>query len=192
MATSWSSTKSIREALAKVRSTNEKFFEGLSAFVDSHLKALRGLTAEELEKLAATEPGNRTMGWVLEGAITGDPKLALKLVDAITTPKNAKHISPRLANTLLLAAQDDTLHQGVDAARLRRVLGVCVPFGERDADIYVMAGCCAAELEAWDETIALLKKAKTKKASTFKKARTSKLMKPLAKDARFLALYKTS
>ena len=189
MATSWSSTKSIRDALKKVKKTNEKFFEGLSAFVDSHLKALRSLTDEELAKMAASEYGTRTLAWVLEGALSSDQKLAVKLVDALVTKASAKYVGPRAAQAILLAAQDDNMHQGVVPERLRAAIDVAAPFGERDPDVYVLAAYCAAELAAWDEAIEWLGKAKAKRAKQLKAVKNSKLFKPMAKDARFLAIF---
>ena len=185
----WSSPKAIRAALAKTRTPGERFFEGLSAFTASHVKALRALEPDELAKLASGPVGARTLAWILEGCVRDVPDLAVRLADALASKRSAKHLAPRAANAVLYAAQDDNTHQGVHPERLRRALDACVPLGERNADIYVMAAFCAAELKAWDEVIALLGKAKAGRASTLKAARKEKLFAPIATDPRFPALF---
>ncbi|HET9747860.1 MAG TPA: hypothetical protein VFS06_01025 [Casimicrobiaceae bacterium] len=189
MATQWGSTKGIRDALKKAKRCDEKFFEGLSAFTQSHLTALRGLTADELARMCGGQQGVLTVGWILEGAVTSDRKLAVKLVDALAQPKAARHLQRRTANAMLLAAQDAVTRQGRDPDRLRRAIDAAAPHGERDADIYVTAACCAAELGANDEALAFLEKAKRGKSKELKKARSNPAFKALAKHPRFLAVF---
>ena len=189
MPVQWSNAKAIRTALAKVSTPNEKFFEGLSAFTKSHFDALLRLTDAELAKLASGKAGVRTLGWVLTSAYSDTPELAVRLIDALITRRNAKHLDLRTAQAALYAAQDDNNHLGVNPERLRRVLDLCVPLAERDPDLYLMASYCAAELAAWDEAFALIAKAKAKRVKGWKGVTKETLFAPAKKDPRFLALF---
>lgn len=182
MPIAWGTTSAIRAALKKSRAPNEKFFEGLSAFTASHLKGLNGLTDDELLKLGSSKQGVLTLGWVIEGALSDAPKLAVRLAAAITSPKNAKHLYFRTANAALLG-----LLLGGTEEQLKQAIEVCLPHAKKEAGIFVNAALAGAASGDADLALKLLKQAKSK-SKGWKRAFTDARFKPFSKDPRYLAL----
>ncbi len=185
MSIAWSSPKAIREALKKTRTPSEKFFEGLSAFNDSHHKALRGLTDEELAKLAKGPKGVSVMAWMIEGAHRDFPEVAARLAVALAKPANTALLRSRHGWVMAMAVKDAQ----VPPEAVRQVIDTVVPLGAKDPQVYTEAAFCAAALGSWAEAIELLAKAKKGKDRSYKSAKKAPVFKPLAKDARFLALF---
>jgi hypothetical protein len=156
----WTDALAVKAAIARCETRG--VLTGLvSAFVETdlrHVAVLAALTSDERLSLAADGPMSLLMANAATFAMMGqDFALALTLYDSALA---VRELNPLAAANPLFAVQDDNHHLGVMPERARFYLKKCLPHGPKNPTIELNAAFVLMELEAPDEALAALRRAR--------------------------------